>query len=174
MGKKEFTFSSFDGTKLRGIIWSVDNPVAVIQLVHGHGEHIERYDSVAAFFNRNNVAFVASDLRGHGKSQGKKGYINSLQDFLGDVDALYEQVAGEFTGVPYFLMGHSMGGGIVLQLLMRENTPYTGAIVSSPWLKLVPEPDFFQKTNYKFKKPVHSQQSIKFRFHGVCRLVRIP
>ena len=89
---------------------------------------------------REGIGFTGVDLPGHGRSDGKRGYIKnySLTDEM--INILYNNVRNTFPGIPVFLYGHSLGGGIVLDYLIRKKPDMKGAIVTSPWLKLSFEP----------------------------------
>ncbi len=115
-------------------------PVAVILLVHGLGEHSSRYAGWAARFNERGVAVRAFDLPGHGLSEGRRGVIPFPEKVYDTVDAILGSIRDEFPGVPVFLYGHSLGGGIVLNYLVRRKPELTGAIVTSPWLFLTETP----------------------------------
>jgi len=69
---------------------------------------------MAAHLNANDIAVVAVDLRGHGKTLGKRGVIRHYDDFRADIAALMESATGFYPDAPLILYGHSMGGGIVL------------------------------------------------------------
>jgi len=126
---------------LRGFIKSPgENLRAVIILVHGLGEHIQRYREWADLFSREMIGFAGVDLPGHGLSDGKRGYIRnySLTDEM--IDILINECKMTFPQIPVFLYGQSLGGGIVLDYSVRLNPNIKGLIVTSPWLKLSFEP----------------------------------
>lgn len=110
----ELNLSSADGTTLSGRHWSVETPKAVMALVHGFGEHCGRYDDMASYLNGQNIAVAAVDMRGHGKSGGKRGVVKSYRDFQDDLGTLLTQTRAIYPTIPLTLYGHSMGGGIVL------------------------------------------------------------
>ena len=110
----EFPLVSKDGTELFGRHWVVEKPKAVMALVHGFGEHCGRYEHMASYLNDQGIAVVAADMRGHGKSTGKRGVVLAYGDFREDLDALLEKTRGLYPNTPLTLYGHSMGGGIVL------------------------------------------------------------
>lgn len=116
----EFSLSSADGTTLFGRHWSTKAPKAVMALTHGFGEHCGRYADMAAYLNREGIAVVAIDLRGHGKSSGKRGVIKSYQDYRADLDALLSKTRTLYPDTPLVLYGHSMGGGVVLDHGSRQ------------------------------------------------------
>jgi len=127
--------SSFDSTNLFVQTWNPKNEAkAVIVLVHGIGEHSSRYYDWASRFTDCGFAVVAFDQRGHGLSSGKRGVISSYDDFMKDIDLILIETASKFPNKPVFLYGHSMGGGEVLNHLLRKNSNYIGVISTSPWI----------------------------------------
>ena len=126
---------------LRGMIQSPgENLRAIIIFVHGIGEHIHRYDYWAGLFNKEGIGFAGVDLPGHGRSDGRRGHIKSYA-LLGEmIDILIKSCKQTFPGTPVFIYGHSLGGGIVLDYLLRRNPKVKGAVVTSPWLRLAFEP----------------------------------
>jgi alpha-beta hydrolase superfamily lysophospholipase len=126
---------------LRGMIQSPgENTKAVIILVHGLGEHVQRYIYWADLFKKEGIAFLGVDLPGHGRSDGKRGDIKSYA-LLGEMlDILIKSCNKTFPGCPVYIYGHSLGGGIVLEYLLRRNPKIKGAIVTSPFLRLAFEP----------------------------------
>lgn len=133
-----FTTTSADDTDLFGHHWPVETPKAAMALVHGFGEHCGRYANMSAYLNAQGIAVVAIDLRGHGKSSGKRGVVKSYDDFRDDLDALLSETRAHYPNTPLTLYGHSMGGGIVLDHGMRglDNLP----IIASAPLIALPNP----------------------------------
>jgi len=145
MTKEEFSIIARDGKSLFGRSWKVHEPKAMICMIHGLGEHSGRYEHVGDYFITNNCSFFAIDLRGHGLSEGKKGHASSMDILLGDVEELMMHAREIHNDCPMFLYGHSLGGNIVTNFVLKQNTSeLTGAIVSSPWLKLANEPASWQ------------------------------
>ncbi|SMD34255.1 Lysophospholipase, alpha-beta hydrolase superfamily [Reichenbachiella faecimaris] len=148
---ENFTLTAKDGTSLYGREWLIENPKAAICLVHGLGEHIGRYEHVAEFFNSHQISFFAFDLRGHGRSEGKRGHTPSHYMLVDDVEELLMFARAEYNDVPLFLYGHSLGGNIATNYVLKKNiNELTGAIISSPWLALALEPPAFQMKLAKF------------------------
>ena len=113
----------------------------MIALVHGFGEHINRYNHVADFYNKNDFAVVGMDHRGHGKSDGKRGHTPQYDSYLDDVEVFLGYVQSKYPTVPMFLYGHSMGGNIILNYIIKRSTKdLAGAIATSPWIRLAFEP----------------------------------
>ena len=115
-------------------------PAAVVLLVHGLGEHSGRYAGWASRFNERGVAVCAFDLPGHGRSEGRRGVIPFPDKVYDTIDTVIGSIASEYPGVPLFLYGHSLGGIIVLNYLVRRKPAITGAIVTSPWILLTETP----------------------------------
>ncbi len=123
--------------KLEGLVWLAENAKANVCLIHGFGEHINRYHHVAEVFNANGLNLFAIDLIGHGKSEGRRGNIKSFDTYLEETDMLIEYASSHSPRLPIFLYGHSMGGCIVSKyLLAGEVDKLNGALITSPWLKL--------------------------------------
>ncbi len=138
----DFNIKLSNGQILRGYIKSPgENLRAVVILVHGLGEHIQRYSNWAGLFNETMIGFAGVDLPGHGRSAGKRGHIKNYKQTDEMIDILLNECRKTFPGIPLFLYGHSLGGGIVLDYLIRKDPKIKGAIVTSPWLKLSFEPN---------------------------------
>lgn len=137
----DFNIKLKNGLILKGMIQSPgDNTKAVVILVHGLGEHIQRYNYWAGLFKKEGIGFAGVDLPGHGRSEGHRGHIRSYA-LLGEMlDILITTTLRTFPGTPVYMYGHSLGGGIVLDYLIRKNPKIKGAIVTSPWLRLSFEP----------------------------------
>jgi acylglycerol lipase len=137
----DFNIKLSNGQVLKGIIQSPgENKRAVVILVHGLGEHIQRYAFWANLFRNERIGFAGVDLPGHGRSDGRRGNITSYA-LLGEmIDILITSCRQTFPGIPVYIYGHSLGGGIVLDYLLRRNPRVKGAIVTSPWLRLSFEP----------------------------------
>ena len=143
----QYSIKLKNGQILRGFLNSPGEKTrANIVFVHGLGEHINRYTAWAESFNREKIGFTGLDLPGHGSSDGRRGHIisYSLTDEM--LDILLKHINSTFPETPVFLYGHSLGGGIVLDYLLRKKPAVKGAIVTSPWLKLSIEPDKFKLT----------------------------
>lgn len=129
---------------LNGVIRSPGDRIrAVIILVHGLGEHIRRYDQWSDYFVNAGMAFTGMDLPGHGRSEGRRGHFrfSDLHEMIG---ILVSECKKTFPGIPVIIYGHSLGGLIVLDYILRNNPPVKGAVVTSPLLKLAFTPDKFR------------------------------
>lgn len=146
MTKDEFFLIAKDGKRLFGRSWIIDNPMAMVCVIHGLGEHSGRYEHVAKYFAENGFVTFAIDLRGHGQSEGKRGHIASFDLVLDDTEELMKFAREIFNDCPMFLYGHSFGGNIVTNFTLKQNvSELKGAIISSPWLELATEPPAWQR-----------------------------
>lgn len=130
-----------DGTSLFMREAEVPNARANVLLVHGLGEHSGRYRHVAEFLGRHGYRFWSVDLRGHGRSAGRRGDILRYDQLLDDLHTAVSRL-GE--SLPLFLYGHSLGGQLVLNFAIRRAFSIGGAIAASPWLDLVFQPQALQ------------------------------
>ncbi len=112
--------------------WSVDNPKAVVLLVHGLGEHTARYQHVAEAFNARGFAVVAPDHLGHGESPGHRVFVQHFDDYLQGVRECRALIDQHYPDAPCYILGHSMGGLITGRLLLDDQDRYAGALLSGP------------------------------------------
>jgi alpha-beta hydrolase superfamily lysophospholipase len=137
----EFNIKLSNRQILNGVVISAgENTKAMIIMVHGLGEHIQRYLSWAGLFKNEGIGFIGLDLPGHGRSQGRRGDIANYSLTNEMIDVLVENCRKTFPGCPLYIYGHSLGGGIVLEYLLKKNPKIKGAIVTSPWLRLTFQP----------------------------------
>ena len=129
------------GASLFARDWLPDGPPrAVVCLVHGLGEHSGRYQHVAERLAQASFAVSAVDLPGHGRSPGRRGHA-TFDGLLDTVDALLGAAASRWPDAPRFLYGHSLGGDVVLNHVLRRRPPLAGVVATSPLLlPMVPPP----------------------------------
>lgn len=163
--------------KLVGYEWKCDSPEYVVCLVHGIGEHAGRYDRIAEAFKASGVAMVGMDLRGHGFSSGTRGHTSPREGILCDIDRLMEYIEKEYSGIPVFLYGHSMGGNIALNYRRRgryRSVP-SGYIITSPWLMLqreIPKPLYlFAQAMSKIKPDFKMRAKIRPEMLGNVEVI---
>lgn len=113
---------------------------AIVCLVHGLGEHSGRYAQVAAALTGAGYTLLAFDLRGHGRSEGRRGHAAGWDALLSDVDCLLAQAEARYPHRARFLYGHSLGGCLVLSYVLRRRPDLSGAIATSPALRPAFEP----------------------------------
>ena len=150
----EWKWESRDGLKMYARAWLPEKPTAVVCLVHGHGEHVNRYNHVGEAFIRAGYALQGFDLRGHGQSGGSRGHTPSYESLLNDISDFLADARKRYPGLPLFLYGHSMGGNQVLNYVLRYPKDINGVIATGPWLRLAFEPTAIQLTLAKVMNKV--------------------
>jgi len=113
-------------------------------LVHGIGEHSGRYVQVADSLTQAGYILISFDLRGHGKSEGPRGHTPTYEALMNDIFSLLEVANQQFPQLSFFLYGHSLGGNLVLNYILRRQPQFKGVIVTAPWLCLAFEPPAFK------------------------------
>ena len=138
MTKEEvFSFPSADGrTTVHAVRWTPEDGKyrAVLQITHGMVEYIERYRAFAEFLNDNGFLVVGHDHIGHGESVVSKdecGYFaeHPSDTVVADMHTLREMTQKEHPGVPYFMLGHSMGSYMLRKYHAIHGEGLTGAII---------------------------------------------
>jgi len=125
--------------------WKPDNgKKGTICLVHGLGEHSGRYAQLADFFTRNGYALTVYDLRGHGKSGGKRGHTPSYDILLDDLHMIFRDMTVKNNDTRCFLYGHSLGGNIAINYALKYPKDIQGLVITSPWLELAKAPSFIK------------------------------
>jgi len=112
----ERTIRTHDGLTLRGRDWPVSGGRGTIVLVHGLGEHVGRYEHVAASLNQRGWRVVGFDQRGHGASEGERGRLGAADDLLADLAPVLD-LAHAAAPRPLVLLGHSMGGTVAARFV---------------------------------------------------------
>ncbi|MEQ8583393.1 MAG: alpha/beta hydrolase [Marinoscillum sp.] len=134
-------FLSQDGLRLYYRHWDCEHPRKMLCIIHGLGEHSNRHRELAAFLNSQGITVFAMDLRGHGLSQGKRGHARSYPLLLSDIEELLKTARAEYTELPMYLLGQSMGGNLVANYALKMNTTeLSGFVLTSPWFRLAFEP----------------------------------
>lgn len=138
-------WKSIDDLTLVGRSWEPDGASkAVVCLIHGLGEHCGRYAHVAAALTEASFAVLAVDKRGHGRSEGKRGFIPSYEALMADIDLLLDQAGTRHPGKPRLLYGHSLGGNEVLNYALRRRPALAGVVATSPGLRTAFDPPAVQ------------------------------
>jgi len=124
----------FEGSRGTGLFWQSwvpdDDPKGVLCLVHGFGEHSGRYRYFVERLCAAGIAVFTFDLRGHGKSGGRRGHVVSMADYRDDLSVFLGIVEAQRPGVPRFVFGHSMGSLVVLDYVLRNPQGLAGTIIS--------------------------------------------
>jgi alpha-beta hydrolase superfamily lysophospholipase len=128
---------SFEGVGGVRIVYDVgepddEDPRGVVVLCHGYAEHARRYDHVAQRFGESGLAVYALDLRGHGRSGGKRVYLRDISEYTEDFHTLVGIAAGEYPDLKVVVLGHSMGGGVVFAYGVEHPDDYAAMVLSGP------------------------------------------
>lgn len=116
----------------------------MILLIHGLSDHTGRYEYVGTYFAAAGYTLIVVDLRGHGRSFGTRGHFPSYECIMGDLTLLLKAACKRHPELPVILYGHSMGGNLVLNYLIRNHPSVAGAVVTSPWLRLNVKPRLYK------------------------------
>jgi alpha-beta hydrolase superfamily lysophospholipase len=138
-----FTSAAAPGVRFHRVtIAPAGQTVARLVLVHGYGDHAGRYADVMTWLASHGVACHAFDLRGHGRSSGRRAFVRRWDEYLDDLDAMLspKKASGPFCdgddGAPLFVLGHSHGGLVVSVAGIRGRlAPHgvAGVILSAPY-----------------------------------------
>jgi acylglycerol lipase len=132
----EGTVQSADGTRLAYRAWPVAGAPITFAVVHGLGEHAGRYERFARGMATHGMGTFAVDLRGHGKSPGPRGYVDSWSQWTDDASAFVRHVE-DVAGGEVVPVGHSFGGATMLSTVIAGKLPRSKRfILSSPALKV--------------------------------------
>jgi len=133
-----------DGLSLKVQKWNdMQAPTRSLIIIHGLGEHQGRYQHVAAHFVKDGFQVYSYDQRGHGKSEGKLGHSPGITSNIRDLERVIESIPHE----NLFIYGHSFGGNVLANFLIRKDCASLRAtILTGSWLRLFKEPSKFEVT----------------------------
>lgn len=120
------------------------NKRAVVLVVHGMGEHCQRYQVLADTLAAAGIAVCSFDLPGHGQSPGTPGYVEHFSDHVDAVVQYRQQINDYCQDLPVFLLGHSMGGLISILTLLRVQDQFSGCILSGAAIMSPLQPGMMQ------------------------------
>lgn len=138
--KKTFVIESLDGkTDLNGVIWQEPkqkHPKAILQIVHGMAEYIERYEPLASFLSRHDFLVIGHDHLGHGESIDMDNPLHgffcegdSASIVVEDTFQITQYAKSRYPDTPLFILGHSMGSFVVRNFLKKYSNMVDGAIL---------------------------------------------
>ncbi|GAA4271856.1 alpha/beta hydrolase [Aquimarina gracilis] len=154
MQHREFFFEH-SKQQLFGQYWVPNDCKAMVVLVHGMGEHSSRYaDYVIPELLAKHIGVLTYDNFGHGKSNGKRGHCPGYESLLAVVDTMFVKAQALTKGVPLFIYGHSMGGNLVINYVLRNRPEIAGAVLTSPFLRLAFQPPAWKMTMGKLMQKI--------------------
>ena len=133
--RKDIWYTSKGAGKIHGCKWVPEGEVkAVLQIVHGIAEFVERYEEFAQFLNKHGILVVAEDHMGHGQSingDGIQGYFHGgWFTAIDDTCQLLLDTKAEYPEIPYILFGHSMGSFFARTILCKyPEIGISGAVI---------------------------------------------
>ncbi len=131
------SFAAHDGTELFERRFVPEGQIrANLVLIHGYAEHSGRYERLGKELSAQGYAVYALDLRGHGRSGGRRGYAAAFGDFTGDVGVYLDRLRGEGIKGPFMLLSHSFGGLVSSHYVLEHPGEIEGLILSSPYFAL--------------------------------------
>jgi alpha-beta hydrolase superfamily lysophospholipase len=121
---------------LHAIRWIPEGePVAIVQIIHGMQEYIDRYDEFANFLAEKGIIVIGNDHLGHGGSVGERGTYgyfcknDPATVLVRDAHRLKKMTQEDFPGIPCFILGHSFGSFVAREYITRYGTGIKGAII---------------------------------------------
>ena len=135
--KQEFSYPSRDGkTTIMATEWIPEGEVkAVLQIAHGMVEYIDRYDTFATWMCERGFYVVGNDHLGHGRSVINDSYHGFFHEtmgnkcVIGDMHKLRLMTEEKYPGIPYFLLGHSMGSFLTRQYITMYGEGLSACII---------------------------------------------
>ncbi len=138
----EGTFKSAGDLNIYFRAWRPDaKPRGLVVIVPGFNSHSGYYGWVAEHLVSAGCAVYALDLRGRGKSDGERFYVQTFEDYVSDVAACVAMAKSREPGVPAFVLGHSAGGVVSCVYAIDHASEIAGLICES-FAYQVPAPDF--------------------------------
>lgn len=137
MKKEIFYYGSADlKSRIHGVKYEPEDGCvkAIVQVIHGMAEYVERYEAFGAFLNAQGILFAGEDHLGHGKTAAPDGYgyfceKDQVDTVVADSYELTRQLQAQYPGVPYVVLGHSMGSFILRNYLSVHGDKIQGAII---------------------------------------------
>ena len=157
------TFTDNHGVETTFFEWSIPKPKAVVQLVHGLGEHARRYDHLVGYLNSKGFSVYANDHRGHGETGAMQVASKATKTLgnlgAGGMDAVFETehdfttlVRAENAGLPLILIGQSWGSFIAQKVINKHSSDYDMVVLTGTTLTMPGTMGAFN-FNKKWKSP---------------------
>lgn len=130
--KIPFELQSHGGETLDAVKFIPENPIGIVQIIHGMAEHIHRYEDFAGFLAEHGYIVVGHTHAGHGKNAKLLGYFageGGWNILLEDIDSVRKSMSSEYPNLPYFIFGHSMGSFLLRNYIQEHSDGLAGVIV---------------------------------------------
>ncbi|KPK41130.1 MAG: hypothetical protein AMJ78_06320 [Omnitrophica WOR_2 bacterium SM23_29] len=135
---------SFKNSDAQNIIYRAfipEGPLGSVIFVHGLGEHSLKYDAFAERFYKRDIAAFSYDQRGHGRSEGRRGHVNRLEELVEDLRQFVDIVKVQTPRRDIYLIGQSLGGLLSIIFAIKYNYKIKGVVASSPALRIKNPPN---------------------------------
>lgn len=129
------SLSAADGTRLVYSLHRATKPRAAVLVAHGYADHRRRYRHFVTALLKAGISVLAYDMRGHGESGGRRGFIHAFDEYLDDLGLMVE-FAREQMPSPLFLVAHSMGGLVATLWFQNGERELAGLVLSNPALQV--------------------------------------
>ncbi len=130
---EESTYQGFDGTTMLLRIWKPETEhKAVVLGIHGLGSHSGLMDFMAEQFKSRGFTFYAPDMRGFGTFPGRKGHVESFDEYIEDMESLVAYLKLTHHDSKLFLFGHSLGGLHVIRYIAHHPDEADGIMIPCP------------------------------------------
>lgn len=136
--------SATPGIHLHTITNLAETPQVNIIIVHGLSSYAKSYDPFASFLVKHDCNVFRYDQPGHGKSEGPRGYMDSLADLYENLHVMVRRTKMAYPNLPLFVIGHSMGGETVLLYGIKYPQTVDGFVVADP-VSIVKAPNSWSK-----------------------------
>lgn len=129
-----------DGTRIHWDRYTPPHPRSTVMVLHGAGDHSGRYAGVTAALVRAGHQVALLDFRGHGRSGGKRWFVERFEDYLDDLDAFAAHVRAGREGRRLFVVAHSQGGHIAAHWALDGGREVDGVVLSAPFFAMAFHP----------------------------------
>lgn len=133
---EESFFDGAYGTKLFQQSWRPASPRATLVIHHGLKSHGDHYAELAHRLCALGIAVHAYDMRGHGRSAGRRATLDDFEDLVTDLSGFVERVRAKEENRPVFVMGHSVGGAVVTLYAVERRPSIAGLVALAPALRI--------------------------------------
>jgi acylglycerol lipase len=141
-------------------------PELVVGLLHGYAEYGGRYAHVVDLWAERGIATVAIDMRGHGHSEGPRGYCKHFSEYFDDVAELAGIIDERALGTPRILFGHSFGGLVAANVALARPSNWRALVLSSPFFGVALRVPQAQKIAGKVVSKILPRVGVPSGLHG--------
>ena len=138
--RTEGTVRASGGPEIHWERYTPPHPHATVMVLHGAGDHAGRYAGITGALVAAGHEVALLDFRGHGRSGGRRWYVDRFEDYLADLDAFAERVRADAAGRKLFVVAHSQWGHIAAHWGMRGGKDVSGFVLSNPYFRLAIDP----------------------------------